>query len=322
MPPDAVQVKMPHPVAANMALAALLAGLNLYQFVLLPLFLLPQSPWWLVTLIVPAVLNPTLWYTIHESFHGGLHTDRRFNDACGRGLCVLHGAPWHVARFGHLMHHRFNRSELDRPDVYDPEVIPGWRARAIYYFRLLGGLYLVEFATYLVYLLSGERIRAAIRKLLERDEPQAMDIAKAAQHSLGSSATIDAVRMDLALTFLLLFVSQVAYATAGYWYVPAGIILVRAVMISLLDNLPHYATPLNTPKYAYNLALPTAASRLILNFNHHRTHHHAPTSPWSALPALLRESGETLETPYFAALLRQFKGPIPTTDPKLHNRES
>ena len=45
------------PTALNLCLAAAHLLANLYQFLILPLLLLPESPWWLLTLIPLAALN-------------------------------------------------------------------------------------------------------------------------------------------------------------------------------------------------------------------------------------------------------------------------
>ena len=297
-----------HPLKLNMAVTSLLVLAYVYQLFILPLALVPRSPWWLLTLVPLAPFNLTLWYTIHESFHGGLHPSRKLNDALGRLLAVLFVAPFHVARFGHLTHHRFNRSVLDQPEVYDPAVIGRFRAVAVYYFRLFGGLYLGEMATFLVFLLPKRKVGPFIHWLLDRDEDAAKQIDAAAQHTLAAPKTVDAIRLDLAFTVLVLMSSMIVYG--AYWYVPLALIGVRAAMISPTDNLPHYGTPLSRPEFAYNLYLPRWAALALLNFNHHRVHHGRPTLPWTHLPKALAEQRESFDLGWVRAGLNQLRGPI------------
>lgn len=298
----------------NLGIATLLLAANVFQFLLLPALLLPASPWWLLCLLPLAALNNTLWYAIHESFHGGLHPDRRVNELAGRAMTVAFGAPYFVARLGHLMHHRFNRSVLDRPDVYDP-ARSSWIAAALgYYPRLLGGLYLAELASYLLFVLPAAGLPERIRAILKGDEPSVQEVRKTALAQLTSAEGVAATRLDGVLTLGLLGLSLMLYGP--WWPVPLAILAARGLMVSFTDNLPHYGTPLDQPRYAYNLALPTVLARLILNFNHHRTHHQQPTAAWQELPAQLQARGETLETSYMAAALRQLRGPIAMADLK------
>ena len=301
-----------HPVRLNIAISGLLILINVYQLLILPLALVPHSPWWLLTLVPLAPLNLTLWYAIHESFHGGLLATRNGNERLGRALAVLFAAPYHVARFGHLMHHRFNRSVLDQPEVYDPKFIGPFRANAVYYFRLFGGLYLGELATFFVFLLPMRRVGPFIHWLLDRDEDEAKKIDQAAQKTLAKPATIKAIRFDLAVTVLLYMVSMILYGP--YWFMPLVLIAMRAVTVSFVDNLPHYGTPLDQPGFAYNLSLPRSIELGILNFNRHHTHHNQPTRPWTQLPQAQQEQGVTDDMPYLRAALMQLKGPIPETE--------
>ena len=52
-----------------------------------------------------------------------------------------------------------------------------------------------------------------------------------------------------------------------------GFLVARGVMISVFDNVYHFATPIDRPEFARNLWLPAPLRLLILNMNLHRIHH-------------------------------------------------
>ena len=148
-PAQLTTVKGSIPRRINLSLAVGCTLLNAYQYFVLPLWLLPHSAWWAWTLVPCGLATWTMWAVLHEAFHGVLHPASRLNKRLGRWLAMQFFVLFRVVQFGHLTHHRFNRFELDRPDI----VVPGrplWLTRFIYYLRLLGGLYLGEMAYALV----------------------------------------------------------------------------------------------------------------------------------------------------------------------------
>jgi fatty acid desaturase len=82
------------------------------------------------------------------------------------------------------------------------------------------------------------------------------------------------------------------------------------LLISVFDNVYHFATPIDRPDFARNLALPPPLQLLFLNINLHRVHHGRPSLPWWALPAQLCASGDRCDAPMLSAALAQFKGPV------------
>jgi fatty acid desaturase len=87
----------------------------------------------------------------------------------------------------------------------------------------------------------------------------------------------------------------------------------RALLISFLDNVYHYATPLEAVKFAHDLYLPRPLAALLLNFNLNGVHHRQPALPWDALPAAFRAHGACYHGGYAAAALAQLAGPLPST---------
>jgi len=111
-------------------------------------------------------------------------------------------------------------------------------------------------------------------------------------------------------TLLLAFTLYGEYA----WMLALSLVG-RGLLISLVDNVFHYGTPLDQTRYARNLMLPDWASHLILHFNLHGVHHQRPGLAWWQLPDYQRKSGIGFQGKWLPALLAQLKGPIP--EPRL-----
>jgi fatty acid desaturase len=88
------------------------------------------------------------------------------------------------------------------------------------------------------------------------------------------------------------------------------------VLISVFDNVYHFATPIDRPDYARNLSLPGPMRLLILNMNLHRVHHQRPALPWWALPAQFRASRDRYDAPMLRTAAAQFTGPVAITELK------
>ena len=108
--------------AFNFGLAGLHISLNLFQFFILPLYLLPKSLWWSVLLILIACFTNPLWALVHEEvIHDSFNSSSRINLVFGRWLSIFFGSPFHVLRLTHLSHHKFNRSPTEKgTEIYDP----------------------------------------------------------------------------------------------------------------------------------------------------------------------------------------------------------
>lgn len=295
------------PVVANATLAAGLAAVNLIQLAALPALLLPVSPHW-GWLLAPIVLTtPALWALIHEAVHGLLHPRAAANLAFGRGLSILFGAPFRALRFGHLMHHRFNRTALDRT-----EVVAGGRSTArttaVYYARLLGGLYLAEALAGWAAWLPRPMAMAAVRAAFGGETPDGRSMRPAAERRLLGPAGRRELRVD-GLAVILLFAG--GFALYGqFWWMLALALAGRAVLISFLDNAYHYATPVDDVLYAHDLRLPGPLALAMLNFNLHGVHHHHPALPWNGLARAFAADGHAYEGALPSIALRQLRGPL------------
>jgi len=286
----------------NLPLAGFHVLANIYQFYLLPLFLLPSSPWWALTLLPLAALNNPFWSLLHEAIHDMFHPSRRINRLAGRVLAVFFGSPFLILRLSHLLHHKLNRSPVEATDLYAPEKSSKARASLGYFSHILGGLYLLELASPLLFILPKILLRR-----MERRYFSGADLPGNLMRGLMRDEGIREMRIDGLVILALLAASAASYGVNWPWL--AGILLARAFLISFLDNVYHYGTPVDDTFYARNLSLPRVFSMGLLHFNLHGIHHRNPAIPWIGLPQAFRQQSLQFEGNYFAAAIRQFSGP-------------
>src|SRR3989338_9595879 len=134
----------PIPIVLNIALAVGLLAVQACILFVIPLYLLPLSLWWALLLIPFSLLTNTYWALIHEAIHGMFLSNHRLNEFFGRIMAISFGTVFHFVRFGHLIHHQYNRTSVDLTDGYDPQQEPKWKVQLGYYFQICGGLYLAE----------------------------------------------------------------------------------------------------------------------------------------------------------------------------------
>lgn len=131
-------------------------------------------------------------------------------------------------------------------------------------------------------------------------------------HALHQPAALREVRCDALAAFAFMVAAFAAYGDA--WYLLAGFMGIRALVVSVADNAYHYATALDAPRAAKNLRVPRWAELALLNFTLHGTHHRHPALPWAALRLQWQAEGGRYDDGYMRALLRQFAGPIELTE--------
>lgn len=287
----------------NLTLAGGLVGLHALQLFILPVWLLPLDPAWGWLLLLPVLLTNTWWSLIHDAIHGSLSPDKAANRRLGRLQCILFGASFDLLRWGHLLHHALSRTRRERAEVFEADRDNRLVFSLDYYFRLLGGLYLFEVLGSLLFLLP----RAVIQALADRLARDSNPVAALTDKMLAPES-LAAARVDAAL---ILLVHALAFACYGpqAWMLLAAL-AGRALLISVMDNVWHYATPLEDSRYARNLRLPGWGGRLLLHFNLHGAHHLRPTLAWWQLPAFHRDSTAGYQGNLPAALLAQLRGPI------------
>lgn len=271
---------------------------------------------WAWLSVVLMALAPMHWGLLHEAFHRQLHRSRALNDHIGRLLAVLYGAPYSILKFGHLFHHRHNRSPLDRSEYY-PANSKSLGARINYFFRLLGGLYIVEFAfSAAVFAPRSVLVRCVHRQCGEA--PEGLEsLASQIERELLTREALRTMRIEGAL--VLAWVGVLVLALGAWVWMVLLTLYLRGMVVSLLDNAFHYGGPLNDLRAAYNAHLPRWLSMLVLHSNYHGIHHHYPRVPWVHLPDIftapcLAESSEKRSTDYDGGyaqmVLRQLRGPI------------
>ncbi len=287
----------------NRALAVLHGLAAAYQMFLLPVFLLPLDRAWAWTLMPLVLLNNPLWSLIHETIHGNFARTPEASRRAGRLLAMCYGAPWRVLRTGHLLHHRFNRTSLERQELYDPASETAAARAPGYYFNLLIGLYLTQVLSMLAFVLP----LSVMHRL--RDRYLSVDSFNAhAARAILKPAAIREIRMDSALIVVLFGAGAWAYG-ADAWML--GLVLLgRGFCISFLDYIYHYGSPVGDHLHAYNLRLPGPVQAALLNFNLHAVHHRHPTLPWWGLPAAFQADDDRHAGDYGRFALRQLAGPL------------
>ena len=293
-------------------LLAAMAALTLGALLAVPLWLLPRDPRWGWLLVPAALLTNFCWALHHEAIHGGFHPDRRRNLLAGRFMAVLMGSSFHVLRFGHLMHHRYNRNPIDRPDTYDPAVTPWLRARLTFLANLIFGVYLAELAVPVACWLPRRLIRRIVDRVYRGDHPALVAIRLAAHRLFLDPGRLALIRSDALFAAALIAASAVAFSR--HWPMLLAFLIARGVLISMLDNVYHFATPIDRPDYARNLSLPRPLQLLVLNMNLHRIHHARPSLPWWALPAQFQANRDRFDAPLLATAFAQLAGPVPVTE--------
>ncbi|MEZ5829605.1 MAG: fatty acid desaturase [Dongiaceae bacterium] len=288
-----------------------MAGLTLGGLIILPALLLPRDPLWGWLLAPIALLTNLFWALNHEAIHGEFHQNQRCNLLAGRLMAILLTTSFHVLRFGHLMHHRFNRNPVDRPDAYDPAVTSHAKARVSFLGNLVFGLYVSELAAPIVCLLPRSLIMRAIDRIYRGDDPALTAIRRAAHRQFLDPGKLRTIRTDVILAWALLALSAAAFGR--HWPMLAAFVVSRGVLISVFDNVYHFGTPIDQPDYVCNLWLPAPLRLLILNMNLHRVHHDRPALPWWTLSAQFKAINDRHDASLFSAAMAQFTGPVPVT---------
>ena len=294
-------------VALNLVLACFHVAVNLCQFFILPLWLLPDGPAWAWTLLPLAVLNNPYWSLIHEAIHDLFHPGRKVNAFFGRLMAIVFGAPFRILRLSHLLHHKLNRLPVEGTEYYDKTKSSKARAAPGYYFQIMCGLYLAEVLSSLYFLLPRSWLKRFKERFLAANGVSGILM----QNWLGIDALRE-IRLD-GLLILALF-SFSFYCYGERWPLPLAVLAARGLLISFLDNVYHYETPVGDVLYARNLRLNGVLERLLLHFNLHGIHHLNPAIPWIDLPRAFRSQAGNFAGGYFNAALRQLRGPIALQD--------
>ncbi len=66
-------------------------------------------------------INNTMFSLMHEAVHGVFHPNATINEAAGRIAAAFFPTAFSLQRAFHLAHHRNNRSDCERFDLYGPD---------------------------------------------------------------------------------------------------------------------------------------------------------------------------------------------------------
>lgn len=276
-----------------------------------------QFTLWALTTLLLMLFAPMHWGLLHEGFHRQLHPNRSLNEGLGRVLAVLYAAPYSILRFGHLFHHRHNRTELDRSEHY-AATGRGLRARVNYFFRLFGGLYVVEMLFGVLVFLPVGVLRRGTWRLCGAAPEGLEPLAAQIERELFNPTALRTVRLEAMLQLVWLCALWLALGPMFFWVLLS--LVARGMVVSLLDNAFHYGGPLDDLRSAFNASLPGWAALLVLNSNYHGVHHHYPRVPWRHLPHIFSAqrnverhdalNDSRFDGAYLRLVARQLNGPI------------
>jgi fatty acid desaturase len=289
----------------DLGLLVLAGAIAVLEFGAYP-HLFPATGWSIVAFVVLVALTAPLHYGLmHETMHGNLFADERWNRLAGRLLGITLGLPFETMRFGHLAHHSNNRHKFDRPEYLAPgqsffAVAPG------FYFKTVIGNELIYTLLPLLIFVPMPILRRYAAGLDPNDD--GAQIRAAALRSFSNPERRNALRIDLA--GIVLFFGAAVYLWGMQWWVFVACVFARWSVLSLLDNAPHYAMPLTSGLEARNTSMPVMFRWLILNQNFHGEHHQTPKRHWSELPEAFRQSALTHDGSWISAVLRQLRGPV------------
>jgi fatty acid desaturase len=291
------------PAVINLSLAAFYGAVNLYQFFILPLWLLPAHRAWALTLLPLALLTNPFWSLIHEAIHDLFHSNRAVNGCAGRVFGIMFGAPFRILRLSHLLHHKLNRLPVEGTEYFDKCTSSKSATAPGYYLRILIGLYLFEVISSLWSFLPRAWLQTVKDRYMTRDGVSGMLM----QNCLTGQALRE-IRVDGLLALAWLGLSFYAYGEQ--WRILLALVAARGFLISFFDNVYHYETPVADSFYAKNLRLAAPLSKLLLNFNLHGIHHVNPAISWINLAEGFRVQKAQYQGGYFAAAWRQMRGPV------------
>ena len=297
------------PDLENLSLAGLFVLLQLLQFFILPVYLLPKESRWGYLLIPFAFTITPLWALLHEAIHGVFNSSSRLNRVCGRMLAICFGSPFNVLRLTHLSHHKFNRSATEKgTEIYDPNIVSYFRASLQYFFYIVCGLYLLELSSMFIFFLPPKMFRRMRSRLLNQGNLQEKWLAA----QFRDDDVVRQTQIDGLSICALLVLS--AWCFRQHWLIFAALLMGRSFLVSFHDNVYHYGTPSGVTVSGHNLFMPRSVSRCVLNFNLHRIHHRYPNVPWTQLPEYFVYQSEVYDEHFLTAALNQLRGPIAATE--------
>lgn len=239
---------------------------------------------------------------MHECFHRNGHRSRRINWAIGAFASTLFGSSYTLIRVNHEGHHQRNRSPAELAEF----VLPGESAAfktGLYYFAILGGIWLGSFITTLLLpFVPFRHVRVLAVRMLSMD---------GYNRSFAEFDARDWQVLRIESVLLVAWWAGWIWLMDWDWRVLAVAYAAFAFSYSSLQWIYHMRTPLDRIEGAYDLRMPAPLRWLFLNFNYNLSHHRAPQAAWQELHARV-DPRET--QPLWARYLGVFRPPEPYPD--------
>ncbi|HUQ09716.1 MAG TPA: fatty acid desaturase [Steroidobacteraceae bacterium] len=262
------------------------------------------ASWWLRTGVALAFSYTanTLFALMHESVHGLLLPDVKWNRRMGRVASAFFPTSLTLQRGFHLTHHRNNRSPQERFDYIEPGDI-AW-AKRLHWYGILTGLYWVVtqlgLAIYLVapVLLRIPVLRRASSRLARQSSSRAY--LEVFDHVDGVTVRVELLASFAfqALVFVALDLNLTGWALCYAAF---------AVHWSGLQYADHAFSPLDPQDGAWNLRASAFSRAMFLNYHYHLAHHRHPNTPWLHLGRFV-EAGAP-QPSFLRVWLSMWRGP-------------
>lgn len=211
---------------------------------------------------------------MHECIHHHGHPAPGVNAALGFVTGALFGTAHTLIRVNHQGHHVRNRSRAEVAEyVYPGE--SALRKTLVYYFAILGGIWLGSFVAALVLPFVPYRHAVRLNRPAQSMNGYSLSFAEFSARDWRS------LRLE-SLGGAVLWAAAF-WAFAWDWRVVALLYLAFAFSWSSLQWVYHMRTPLHPIEGAYDLRAPWPVRWLFLNFNYNLTHHRHPELPWQEM---------------------------------------
>jgi len=253
--------------------------------------------WKLSVGILFCLIMQGVFSLMHECIHGHGHPSRTVNRAIGVATGTIFGTAYTLFRINHEGHHVRNRSNAEIAEY----ILPGESAArkvALYYFAILGGIWLGSLAASLVLPL----LPYPLARKLNGPAPSMngywlsfAEFTRADWTALRLEAAVGVLTWSAAISLFDWNLATLAWLYAGF-----------AFTWSSLQWVYHMRTPLDPIEGAYDLRAPWPVRVLFLNFNYNLMHHRRPDLPWQEMHGLVN-SRET--QPLWYRYLLVFKCP-------------
>ncbi len=207
---------------------------------------------------------------MHECFHRHGFKNKTVNWFMGWLTSTLFGCVYTLPSVYHDGHHKRNRSRPELGEYIFPDE-SAVKKTFIYYFAILGGLWLSTFIASLLL----PFFPLEISRFLTRFKKNNTYL-----HTFDEFTIREWNLMRLELFMSIVFWSVVIFLANWDWMILIVCYAIFAFSWSSLQWIYHVRTPLHPIEGAYNLRLPRWIRLLFLNFNYNLTHHRDPGVPW------------------------------------------